>query len=75
MKPKCEISLPSQGSEHRCSQEFGLRAAQNRNVQSHGHIMLQLMYCTYFFIRSARNNSKNINKERLLIGVSVGMDL
>ena len=34
IKPKCEISLSLQGSECRRSQEFRLRAAQNRNVQT-----------------------------------------
>ena len=39
MEPKrvSPIDLSSQGSEHRRSQEFGLRAAQKRSVLSHGY--------------------------------------
>ena len=39
MKPKYEIGLSPQRSEHKRTQEFGLGVAQNRNIQSHGHIL------------------------------------
>ena len=39
MKPKCEIGVSLQGSKRKRSQEFGLGAARNRNVQSYGHML------------------------------------
>ena len=35
MEPKCVIGLSLQGSKNRHCQEFGLGAAQKRNVQTH----------------------------------------
>ena len=58
MKPKCEIGLLSQASEHRRSQEFGFGAAQNRNVQSHCHMLKRSDYFeSWDVFLSARDNN------------------
>ena len=60
MEPKGEIGLSSQRTEDRRSQKFGLGAAQNRNVQSHGQIRSNCLWRSRDELPSARDSNASI---------------
>ena len=58
MESKYAIGLLLQGFEHKRIQEFGLGAAQKRNVPTHGQLVTNFVSCYQFFDRSANNLKK-----------------
>ena len=81
MEPKCVIGLSLQGSKHRRSEEFGLGAAQKRNVLLHGRMFqLPLIFFMAFnqnfetnrnYLLRSRNEIPRAQDDNLLIAVAV----